>query len=53
MSENREVLSARFGSHGPLTWSRIRDERVESANRLALSRHSPWAATILCREAER
>lgn len=53
MSENGEPLSARFGSRGPSTSSRTRDERVESANRLALSRHSPWSATISCREAER
>ena len=53
MSEDGDPLSARLGSRGPSTSSRTRDERVESANRLALSRHFPWSATISCREAER
>ena len=53
MSENGDPLSARFGLRGPSILSRIRDERVESATRLVLSRHSRWSATISRREAER
>jgi hypothetical protein len=53
MSENGDPLSARLGSRGPSILPRIRDERIEPATRLVLSRHSPWSATISCREAER
>jgi len=53
MSEDGAPLSARLGSRGPSMSSRIRDMRIEPAIRLVLSRHSPWSATVSCREVER
>ena len=53
MSENGDPLSARFGLRGPSILSRIRDERIEPATRLVLSRHEMVADQGECREAER